>query len=43
MQAVMRNSLADPYLLGISSGAGLGAVIAIILGFTNIAGFDAIG
>ena len=43
MQAVMRNSLADPYLLGISSGAGLGAVIAIILGFTNVAGFDAIG
>ena len=43
MQAVMRNSLADPYLLGISSGAGLGAVIAIILGFTSVAGFDAIG
>ena len=43
MQAVMRNSLADPYLLGISSGAGLGAVVAIILGFTSVAGFDAIG
>ena len=43
MQAVMRNSLADPYLLGISSGAGLGAVIAIILGFTSVVGFDAIG
>ncbi len=43
MQAVMRNSLADPYLLGISSGAGLGAVVAIILRFTNIAGFDAVG
>lgn len=43
MQAVMRNSLADPYLLGVSSGAGLGAVVAIILKFTNIAGFDAVG
>lgn len=43
MQAVMRNSLADPYLLGISSGAGLGAVVAIILGFTSVAGLDAIG
>lgn len=32
MQAVMRNPLADPYLLGISSGAGLGAVIAMALG-----------
>ena len=43
MQAVMRNPLADPYLLGISSGAGLGAVIAIILGFTNVMGFDSVG
>ena len=43
MQAVMQNSLADPYLLGISSGAGLGAVISIVLGFTNIVGFDSVG
>ena len=43
MQAVMKNPLADPYLLGISSGAGLGAVIAIILGFTNFWQFDAVG
>lgn len=43
MQAVMKNPLADPYLLGISSGAGLGAVLAIILGFTNFGQFDAIG
>lgn len=28
-QGVFRNSLADPYLLGISAGAGLGAVLAI--------------
>lgn len=43
MQAVMRNPLADSYLLGISSGAGLGAIIAIICGFSNIFGFDAVG
>ncbi|WP_293729732.1 iron ABC transporter permease [uncultured Phascolarctobacterium sp.] len=43
MQAVMKNPLADPYLLGISSGAGLGAVLAIILGLTSVMGFDSIG
>lgn len=30
-QALFRNALADPYILGISSGAGLGAVIALTL------------
>jgi iron complex transport system permease protein len=30
-QALFRNALADPYILGISSGAGLGAMIAIVL------------
>ena len=34
MQALMRNSLADPYLLGLSSGASLGAVSVILLGLT---------
>ena len=43
MQAIMKNPLADPYLLGISSGAGLGAVIAIVLGLENVAGFDCVG
>ena len=33
MQAVTRNPLADPYLLGLSSGASLGAVAVIVLGF----------
>lgn len=28
-QAIFRNPLADPYILGVSSGAGLGATIAI--------------
>lgn len=29
LQALVRNPLADPYLLGLSGGAGLGAVVAI--------------
>ena len=32
MQALTRNSLADPYLLGLSSGASLGAVAVLLLG-----------
>jgi iron complex transport system permease protein len=32
MQALFQNSLADPYVLGVSSGAALGAVAAMILG-----------
>ena len=43
MQAVMKNPLADPYLLGISSGASLGAVLAIALGIGMIGSFDGIG
>ena len=31
MQAVTRNALADPYVLGVSSGASTGAVFAIIM------------
>jgi iron complex transport system permease protein len=31
-QGVFRNPLADPYLLGIAAGAGLGATLAIIYG-----------
>ena len=30
-QALLRNPLADPYILGVSSGAGVGAILAIIL------------
>ncbi|MHC4772274.1 MAG: FecCD family ABC transporter permease, partial [Planctomycetota bacterium] len=33
-QAILRNPLADPYILGISSGAGLGAIVAVIFGWT---------
>ena len=32
MQAITRNRLADPYLLGLSSGASLGAVAVLLLG-----------
>lgn len=32
MQALTRNPLADPYLLGLSSGASMGAVLVIVVG-----------
>jgi iron complex transport system permease protein len=32
LQGILRNPLADPYILGISSGAGLGSIISVILG-----------
>ncbi|MGE7386717.1 FecCD family ABC transporter permease [Streptomyces sp. NPDC004126] len=32
LQAVTRNALADPYLLGVSSGASAGAVTVVVLG-----------
>jgi len=31
-QALLRNPLAEPYVLGVSSGAGLGAVVALYFG-----------
>ena len=36
-QALLRNPLAEPYLLGVSSGAALGAVIALALGLSTTA------
>lgn len=33
LQSVTRNPLADPYLLGVSSGASTGAVAVLLLGF----------
>ena len=38
MQSILKNPLADPYTMGISSGAGFGAAIALILGVELIAG-----
>src|SRR6185295_14336222 len=34
-QGVFRNPLADPYLLGVAAGAGLGATSAVVIGVTN--------
>lgn len=31
-QAILRNPLADPYVLGISGGSALGAIIGIVIG-----------
>lgn len=39
MQGMFRNPMADPGLLGISSGAGLGAVLAIKLGLAALSIF----
>lgn len=36
MQGMFRNPLADPGLIGVSSGAALGAVIAIVLDVTSL-------
>lgn len=36
MQAMTKNSMADPYLLGISSGASAGAAAAILLGILSV-------
>jgi len=35
-QALLRNTLAEPYILGVSSGAALGAVGATVLGFDRL-------
>jgi iron complex transport system permease protein len=35
LQALLRNPLADPFVLGVSGGAALGATVAIALGFTT--------
>ena len=43
MQAVVKNPLADPYILGISSGASLGATAAILLGIGMALGENFVG
>ncbi|OUM85774.1 MAG: iron ABC transporter [Bacillus thermozeamaize] len=37
-QAVLRNPLADPYILGVSSGAALGAAVVIVFGWQSLLG-----
>ena len=39
MQVLLRNPLADPYILGISGGAGVGALLAIFFGL-SVAGLN---
>ncbi len=41
-QALLRDALATPYTLGVSSGASLGAVLAISLGWQELAGLPAV-
>lgn len=39
LQALLRNPLAEPYVLGVSGGAGLGAAVAILTGIAGISAF----
>lgn len=43
MQSIVKNPLADPYILGISSGASLGATLAIMLGVGIFFGSNYVG
>ncbi|WP_242887818.1 FecCD family ABC transporter permease [Actinomadura litoris] len=43
LQALVRNPLADPYVLGISSGASLGAVLVVSSGVTLFGGLGVTG
>ncbi len=36
VQSIFKNSMADPYIIGVSSGASLGAVVAMITGFSQV-------
>ena len=37
-QALLRNPLADPYILGVSGGSAIGAIIGILMGFARFPG-----
>lgn len=43
MQAIVKNPLAEPYVLGISSGASLGATAAITMGLGTFFGGSGVG
>ena len=43
MQAMFRNPMASPYIMGISSGASLGAVAAVFLGIGSAWGTGGVG
>lgn len=40
MQVTVRNPLAEPYILGVSSGASVGAVLVIVLGSAALGGLS---
>ena len=42
LQALMRNPLADPFVLGVSGGSALGATIALALGVSSLAALPGI-
>ncbi len=42
-QGIFKNPMADPYILGISSGAALGSAISLVLGLNNSSIFAFIG
>ncbi len=37
-QALLRNPLAEPYILGVSGGSAIGAIIGILMGFSRFPG-----
>lgn len=39
LQGLFKNPMADPYIIGVSSGAALGAAVAIVLGAGGITGY----
>lgn len=42
-QAIFKNPMADPYILGVSSGAAMGVAIVVVFGFSAIAGSIQVG
>ncbi|GLC88438.1 FecCD family ABC transporter permease [Lysinibacillus piscis] len=42
IQAIVRNSIADPYILGVSSGASVGATLVILVGAFSFLGMYAL-
>lgn len=43
MQAMFRNPMAGPYIMGVSSGAALGVVMSVFLGLGAVLGAGAVG
>lgn len=41
-QGLLKNPMADPYIIGVSSGAALGATIAIVTGLSAVVGYLAV-